>query len=104
MQQPHDLGHEKHFRIQHGKGEITRESGQHINGTGIFWGYIKHRFSRFKRMRDISSFFTSKKLKFRFYHRGQDIILEISPLNREVLFMGLDNYNGSILNILSNTL
>jgi len=68
-----DLGYEKHFRVQHGKNEFAREGGQHINGIESFWGYAKHRLSRFKGIPRHKFILYLKETEFRFNHRGIDI-------------------------------
>jgi len=68
-----DLGYEKHFRVQHGKNEFARSGGQHINGIESFWGYAKHRLTRFKGVPRDKFIFYLKETEFRFNHRGQDI-------------------------------
>jgi len=68
-----DMGYEKHYRVKHSKGEWTNGSGNHINGIESFWGYAKHRLTKFKGIpRDKFELYL-KETEFRFNHRGLDI-------------------------------
>lgn len=65
-----DLGYEKHFRVHHGRNEFRRGSS-HINGIESFWGYAKHRLTKFKGITKGRFAIYLKETEFRFNHRGQ---------------------------------
>ena len=82
-----DLGYEKHFRVNHGDNEFSKDDGKHINGIESFWGYAKHRLYKFKGIKKDKFYFHLKETEFRFNLRGQNlyhILLKLfrdSPLN-----------------------
>ena len=78
-----DLGYEKHFRVNHGKDEFSKGSGQHINGIESFWGYAKHRLVKFNGIPRENFVFYLKETEFRFNHRGQDLYQILLKLFRE---------------------
>jgi len=41
-----DVGYDKHFRVNHGKDEFSR-NGVHINGIESFWSFTKRRLTKF---------------------------------------------------------
>jgi transposase-like protein len=41
-----DLGYARHFRVHHGDNEFAA-GANHINGIESFWGYAKHRLTKF---------------------------------------------------------
>jgi len=41
-----DLGYARHHRVNHGKNEFAL-GPNHINGIESFWGYAKHRLTKF---------------------------------------------------------
>ena len=68
-----DVGYEKHFRVNHGDEEWSGGGGNHINGIESFWGYAKHRLTKFKGIpRDRFELYL-KETEFRFNNRGNDI-------------------------------
>ena len=68
-----DLGYEKHFRVNHGDNEFSAGNGNHINGIESFWGYAKHRLTKFKGVpREYFEMYL-KETEFRFNLRGQDV-------------------------------
>ena len=42
-----DYGAKAHYRVKHSKNEFANGKN-HINGIENFWGYAKHRLSKFK--------------------------------------------------------
>jgi transposase-like protein len=68
-----DLGYEKHFRVNHGENIFSSGGGNHINGIESFWGYAKHRLTKFKGIRKEKLIFYLKESEFRFNHRKDDI-------------------------------
>ena len=55
-----DYGAKAHYRVKHSKNEFVNGKN-HINGIENFWGYAKHRLSKFKGI--FSSVATAGKLK-----------------------------------------
>ena len=68
-----DLGYEKHYRVQHGIDEFSAGNGQHINGIEGFWGYAKHRLTKFKGIPKEKFALHLKETEFRFNHRGKNL-------------------------------
>ena len=68
-----DLGYEKHFRVSHGDNEFSTGSGNHINGIESFWGYAKHRLTKFKGIPRDKFVFYLKETEFRFNNRGNNL-------------------------------
>jgi transposase-like protein len=68
-----DVGYEKHLRLNHSDNEWSDRNGNHINGIESFWGYAKHRLSKFKGILNSKFELHLKETEFRFNHRGQDI-------------------------------
>jgi len=68
-----DLGYEKHFRVEHGKDEFSKGNGQHINGIESFWGFAKHRLTKFKGVPRNSFQLHLLETEFRFNHRQLDL-------------------------------
>ena len=68
-----DLGYEKHFRVNHYENEFSAGNGNHINGIESFWGYAKHRLTKFKGVPREHFDIYLKETEFRFNFRGQDI-------------------------------
>jgi transposase-like protein len=42
-----DVGYDKHFRVNHGKGEYSNKHGVHVNGIESFWSFTKRRLAKF---------------------------------------------------------
>jgi len=42
-----DVGYDKHFRVNHGNNEFSKENGTHINGIESFWSFCKRRLAKF---------------------------------------------------------
>ena len=57
-----DYGAKAHYRVKHSKNEFANGKKQ-INGIDNFWGYAKHRLSKFKRtFSSVATVATSGKL------------------------------------------
>ena len=67
-----DVGYEKHFRVDHGKGEYAR-GNTHINGIEGFWGYAKSRLARFRGIPKSHFYLHLKECEFRFNYRAEDL-------------------------------
>ena len=68
-----DLGYEKHYRVNHGDNVFSNGSGKHINGIESFWGYAKHRLSKFKGVSKDKFILYLKETEFRFNHRNENL-------------------------------
>jgi len=81
-----DVGYMKHFRVKHSEDEFAREEN-HINGIESFWGFAKHRLTKFKGLRPEMFYLHLKECEFRFNHRHDDLYaillkeLRIRPLS-----------------------
>jgi len=78
-----DLGYEKHFRVNHGENEFSKGNGNHINGIESFWGYAKHRLTKFKGIPKSKFILHLKETEFRFNHRGLDLYKILLKLFRQ---------------------
>ncbi|MDL2300623.1 IS1595 family transposase, partial [Clostridiaceae bacterium OttesenSCG-928-D20] len=68
-----DLGYEKHFRVNHSENEFSKGNGNHINGIESFWGFAKHRLSKFKGIPKDKFEIYLKETEFRFNNRGNNL-------------------------------
>jgi transposase-like protein len=68
-----DVGFEKHFHVSHGENEFSKGNGHHINGIESFWGYAKHRLSKFKGIPKNKFEIHLKETEFRFNLRGKNL-------------------------------
>jgi len=68
-----DLGYEKHFRVNHNDNEFSKGNGTHINGIESFWGFAKHRLTKFKGIPRDRFIFYLKETEFRFNNRDKNI-------------------------------
>lgn len=78
-----DVGYEKHFRVDHGKGEYVC-GHSHINGIEGFWGYAKTRLTKFRGVPKSHFYLHLKESEFRFNFRAEDtyhLILKICRNN-----------------------
>ncbi|WP_298043426.1 IS1595 family transposase [uncultured Campylobacter sp.] len=83
-----DYGAKAHYRVKHSKNEFANGKN-HINGIENFWGYAKHRLSKFKGIKKENFLLHLKECEFRynnskdtkeFYHILLKMIRE-NPLN-----------------------
>ena len=83
-----DYGAKAHYRVKHSKNEFAVDKN-HINGIENFWGYAKHRLSKFKGIKKENFLLHLKECEFRynnskdtktFYHILLKMIRE-NPLN-----------------------
>ena len=42
-----DVGYDRHFRVNHGENEFSRNGDIHINGIENFWSFTKRRLAKF---------------------------------------------------------
>jgi len=81
-----DVGYEKHFRVNHGNNEFTKNSN-HINGIESFWSYAKRRLTKFNGIAKHTFYLHLKECEYRFNLRDQDLYgiilkeLRTKPLN-----------------------
>ena len=78
-----DVGYEKHFRVNHCGNEFSDGKGNHVNGIESFWGFAKHRLSKFKGIPKESFETYLKETEFRFNHRRQNLYKLLLKLLRE---------------------
>jgi len=67
-----DVGYEKHFRVDHGKGEFVC-GNSHINGIEGFWGFAKTRLTKFYGIPKATFYLHLKECEFRFNYRSDDM-------------------------------
>jgi len=67
------LGYEKHFRVEHGKGEFSKGCANHINGIESFWSYAKHRLAKFKGVSSDTFELHLRETEFRCNNRNTDL-------------------------------
>lgn len=67
-----DVGFEKHFRVDHGKGEFVCGSS-HINGIEGFWGFSKTRLAKYRGVPKSHFYLYLKECEFRFNYRTEDM-------------------------------
>lgn len=67
-----DLGYQKHYRVIHSKNEFAVGTN-HINGIESFWGYAKHRLTKFKGIKAEYFDLHLKESEFRFNKRKDSL-------------------------------
>lgn len=67
-----DVGFERHFRVDHGKGEYACGSS-HINGIEGFWGFAKMRLAKYRGVPKSHFYLYLKECEFRFNYRTEDM-------------------------------
>ena len=60
-----DFGAKAHYRVKHSKNEFALGKN-HINGIENFWGYAKHRLSKFKGIKKENFLLHLKETEFRY--------------------------------------
>ena len=60
-----DFGAKAHYRVKHSKNEFAK-GRNHINGIENFWGYAKHRLSKFKGIKKENFLLHLKETEFRY--------------------------------------
>ena len=65
-----DYGAKAHYRVKHSKNEFANGKN-HINGIENFWGYAKHRLSKFKGIKKGNFLLHLKECEFR-YNNSKD--------------------------------
>ena len=63
-----DYGAKEHFRVKHSQNEFANGKN-HINGIENFWGYAKHRLSKFKGIKRQNFILHLKECEFRFNNK-----------------------------------
>jgi transposase-like protein len=77
-----DLGYERHFRVHHGDNEFA-VGPNHINGIESFWGFAKHRLTKFHGVSKCTFPLHLKETEFRFNHRNHDLYKVLLSLLRK---------------------
>ncbi|CAD7289868.1 IS1595 family transposase ISCagr1 [Campylobacter majalis] len=63
-----DYGAKAHYRVKHNENEFA--NGRfHINGIENFWGYCKHRLSKFKGIKRENFILHLKECEFRYNNK-----------------------------------
>ena len=77
-----DMGYKKHYRVNHGDNEFVKGQN-HVNGIEGFWGFAKHRLTKFNGIKKEIFELHLKECEFRFNLRGDgDIYHELLKLFR----------------------
>jgi transposase-like protein len=77
-----DVGYEKHLRVRHTDGQFAL-GDNHINGIESFWGFAKHRLTKFKGIPSHTFYLHLKESEFRFNHRNQNMYKLLLRIFRE---------------------
>ncbi|HEY1256971.1 MAG TPA: IS1595 family transposase [Terracidiphilus sp.] len=77
-----DLGYARHFRVYHGDDEFA-VGPNHINGIESFWGFAKHRLTKFHGVSKSTFPLHLKETEFRFNHRKDDLYKVLLSLLRK---------------------
>lgn len=80
-----DYGAKAHYRVKHNQNEFANGKN-HINGIENFWGYCKHRLSKFKGIKRENFLLHLKECEFRFNNKENlyQVLLKLireNPLN-----------------------
>lgn len=70
-----DWGYKHHYRVNHGQDEFVSKANKrnHVNGIESFWGYAKHRLSKFQGIMKDDFYLYLKECEFRFNMRGENL-------------------------------
>ena len=63
-----DYGAKAHYRVKHSKNEFANGKN-HINGIENFWGYAKHRLSKFKGIKKENFLLHLKECEFKLHRK-----------------------------------
>ena len=79
-----DYGAKAHYRVKHSKNEFANGKN-HINGIENFWGYAKHRLSKFKGIKKENFLLHLKECEFRYNTKTtqEDLYQKLLKLIRE---------------------
>ena len=77
-----DLGYARHRRVNHGDNEFAL-GANHINGIESFWGYAKHRMTKFHGVNRRTFPLHLKETEFRFNRRKQNLYKVLLSLLRK---------------------
>ena len=66
-----DFGAKAHYRVKHSKNEFAK-GRNHINGIENFWGYAKHRLSKFRGISKNNFILHLKETEFRYNAKIQN--------------------------------
>jgi len=79
-----DYGAKAHYRVKHSKNEFVNGKN-HINGIENFWGYAKHRLSKFKGIKKENFLLHLKECEFRYNTKTtqEDLYQKLLKLIRE---------------------
>ena len=68
-----------HHRIYHSENEFTRGKN-HVNGVESFWGYAKHRLTKFKGFKKKNFLKNLKECEWRFNHKDESIDNQVKEI------------------------
>jgi transposase len=77
-----DMGYARHHRVNHSNNEFAL-GPNHINGIESFWGYAKHRLTKFHGVNRRTFSLHLKETEFRFNHRNADLYKVLLSLLRK---------------------
>ena len=77
-----DVGHAKHFRVNHGTNEFARGT-QHVNGIESFWSFAKRRLQKFNGVPARTFNLHLKECEWRFNYRSKNLYQELLKLLRK---------------------
>lgn len=79
-----DYGAKEHYRVKHSQSEFAKGKN-HINGIENFWGYAKHRLSKFKGISKENFYLHLKECEFRYNTKSnqEDLYKKLLKLIRE---------------------
>lgn len=79
-----DYGAKEHYRVKHSQSEFAN-GRNHINGIENFWGYAKHRLSKFKGISKENFYLHLKECEFRYNTKSnqEDLYKKLLKLIRE---------------------
>lgn len=79
-----DYGAKEHYRVKHSQSEFAN-GRNHINGIENFWGYAKHRLSKFKGISKENFYLHLKECEFRYNTRNnqENLYKKLLKLIRE---------------------
>lgn len=79
-----DYGAKEHYRVKHCQSEFAKGKN-HINGIENFWGYAKHRLSKFKGISKENFYLHLKECEFRYNTKSnqEDLYKKLLKLIRE---------------------
>lgn len=66
------VGYDRHFRVNQGNNEFSRNGTVHINGIESFWSFTKRRLAKFNGVK-ISFYYHLKECEWRWKRNEQEL-------------------------------